>query len=219
MVTSPPVENLPSPATEFETTPVPKPSLGPEAPEAPTRRKTRLFLAALAVLVIVTCAVLARRAGIDANYIKALLAGLGPLAIPAFVLIFIVGQFLSLPGALFLVAGRVIFGPAVGVVLGYGSALTAVSLSFVSARFLLPRTKSGDVAFRPKWKLLARAFDRLEAHPIRTVALLRTIFWLSAPFNYALASSRIKTRDYIIGSALGLLLPVPVIVLASGLFT
>lgn len=197
-------------------------SLAPEALEAsesPAKRKVRLLIAGVVIATIVTCAILARRAGIDANYIKSMLAGLGPFAVPAFVVVFIVGQFLSLPGVLFLVAGRVLFGPAVGLVLGYGSALTAVSLSFASARVLLPRTRSGDVAFRPRWKPLARAFDRLEAQPIRTVALLRTIFWLSAPFNYALASSRIKARDYIIGSALGLLLPVPVIVLASGIFS
>ena len=143
---------------------------------------------------------------------------MGMLAAPAFILLFVIGMFLSLPGAIFLVAARLAFGPVLGLVFGYGGALLAVSLTFISARFVLPRNPTGEVAFRPRWKPLERAFDRMEAYPIRTVALLRTIFWLSAPFNYAVAASRIRTRDYIIGSALGLLVPVPLIVLASGLF-
>lgn len=189
-----------------------------ETPEAPAKRRRRLVLGAVLVVAIVTLAVFARRAGIDASYIKQLLARLGPLAAPAFVALFVAGMFLSLPGAIFLVAARLAFGPALGLCLGYGGALLAVSLTFVSARFVLPRTSQGEVAFRPKWKPLARAFDRLESQPIRTVALLRTVFWLSAPFNYAVAASRIRTRDYVLGSAIGLLVPVPLIVLATGLF-
>ncbi|MFO0666112.1 MAG: VTT domain-containing protein [Polyangiaceae bacterium] len=186
--------------------------------ESPTHKKRRILAALVVVAILVTCAVLARRAGVDSAYIKGLLARMGPLAAPAFVLIFIVGQFLSLPGVIFLAAARFAFGPVGGVLLGYGGALIAVSLSFVSARFFMPQDSTGEVTFRPKWKPLARAFDRLEAHPVRTVALLRTVFWLSAPFNYALATSRIKTRDYILGSAIGLLIPVPAIVLFTGLF-
>lgn len=198
--------------------PVPEADETAEVAEPRAKRRKRLVLAGILVVALVTLAVLARRAGVDANYIKSLLARLGPLAAPAFVAIFVVGMFLSLPGAIFLVAARLAFGPAVGLLLGYGGALLAVSLTFVSARFVLPRNRAGQVAFRPRWKPLARAFDRLESHPIRTVALLRTVFWLSAPFNYAVAASRIRTRDYIIGSALGLLVPVPLIVLATGLF-
>ena len=48
---------------------------------------------------------------------------------------------------------------------------------------------------------------RLETQPIRTIALLRLFLLFSPPLNYALALSRVRFRDYLLGSALGLLPP------------
>ena len=49
---------------------------------------------------------------------------------------------------------------------------------------------------------------RLDERPVTTVIVLRTLLWLAPPLNYALALSSIRFRHYLIGSALGLLLPV-----------
>ena len=43
---------------------------------------------------------------------------------------------------------------------------------------------------------------------IRTVFLLRLFLWLAPALNYALALTHVKYRDYLIGSALGLIVPV-----------
>jgi uncharacterized membrane protein YdjX (TVP38/TMEM64 family) len=48
----------------------------------------------------------------------------------------------------------------------------------------------------------------LDARPIRTVFALRLVLWLAPALNYALALTRARFRDYAIGSALGLILPV-----------
>jgi uncharacterized membrane protein YdjX (TVP38/TMEM64 family) len=40
------------------------------------------------------------------------------------------------------------------------------------------------------------------------VAILRLILWMAPPLNYALAMSAVRFRDYVIGSALGLLIPI-----------
>ena len=45
-----------------------------------------------------------------------------------------------------------------------------------------------------------------------TVAVLRGILLLSPPLNAALALTRLKPRDHLLGSAIGLVLPVGVIV-------
>jgi len=37
---------------------------------------------------------------------------------------------------------------------------------------------------------------------------LRLVFWLAPPVNYALALSKVRLRDFILGSVLGLLVPI-----------
>ncbi len=55
---------------------------------------------------------------------------------------------------------------------------------------------------------LAACSRRLDERPITTVLLLRTVFWLAPPLNYALALSSVRFRHYLIGSAAGLVAPV-----------
>ena len=58
---------------------------------------------------------------------------------------------------------------------------------------------------------MRKILDRLDERPILTVVILRLIFVMSPPVNYALALSSLRFRDYLIGSLIGL--PVPLIVL------
>jgi hypothetical protein len=62
--------------------------------------------------------------------------------------------------------------------------------------------------WRPRWRLLRRTFEKLEAHPVRSIALLRLVLWLAPPLTYALAATRVRLRDHVFGCAIGLLLPV-----------
>ena len=55
-----------------------------------------------------------------------------------------------------------------------------------------------------------------EARPVQTIALLRLVLWLAPPLSYALASSNIRMRDHILGSAIGLIPPVLAVTLLSG---
>jgi uncharacterized membrane protein YdjX (TVP38/TMEM64 family) len=48
----------------------------------------------------------------------------------------------------------------------------------------------------------------LDDHPIRTVFLLRLVFWMSPPLNYGLAMTEIRLRDYLVGSGAGLVAPI-----------
>jgi uncharacterized membrane protein YdjX (TVP38/TMEM64 family) len=111
---------------------------------------------------------------------------------------------------------RVVFGPGLGFALGYGGAVLAVTVSFVVARQIVAAARSTKEPWRPRWRTLRRALGRLEAHPVQTIALLRLVLWLAAPLSYALASSNVRVRDHVVGSAIGLLAPVAAIVLLSG---
>ena len=55
-----------------------------------------------------------------------------------------------------------------------------------------------------------------QERPVRSVALLRLVFWMFPPLNYALALSPVGLRDYVVGSALGLVLPLAVMAALFG---
>ena len=76
--------------------------------------------------------------------------------------------------------------------------------------FYLVRIVGGRALTEIKQPLLKRALGPLEKHPIRTVALLRAVLWFAPAVNYALGLSAIRYRDYIVGSAIGFLVPMSI---------
>jgi uncharacterized membrane protein YdjX (TVP38/TMEM64 family) len=176
----------------------------------------RRIVAGLVVVAMIVAAVVARRSGVDGPMVQRELLALGYLAPPLFLLVMAAGELLHLPGMVFVVVARVVFGPSVGFALGYAGAVFAVTLSFVVARQLVAAARSTDEPWRPRWQFLRRALDRLERRPVQTIALLRMVLWLAPPLSYALASSRIGVRDHLLGSAIGLVAPVAAVVFLSG---
>lgn len=185
---------------------------------SPRNVLARRVAAALFVVAMISAAIVARRSGVDGPMLQRELLALGCLAPPLFLLVFAAGELLHLPGILFVVVARMVFGPGVGFVLGYVGAVFAVSMSFVVARQIVAAARSTTEPWRPRWRLLQRALVRLEARPVLTIALLRLGLWLSHPLSYALASSNVRVRDHVVGSAIGLVAPVLVVVLLSGYF-
>jgi uncharacterized membrane protein YdjX (TVP38/TMEM64 family) len=49
---------------------------------------------------------------------------------------------------------------------------------------------------------------RLDAHPVQSILLSRVVFQTLPALNYALAMSGVKLRHYIVGTLLGLPLPI-----------
>jgi uncharacterized membrane protein YdjX (TVP38/TMEM64 family) len=174
--------------------------------------------AAVVVVLLVAGAVAARRSGLDADSIQARLLSLGIFAAPAFIAAFALGELLHLPGILFVVAARVVFGPTVGLALGYAGAVVALTVSFVVARHLVAAARATRDPWRPKWRPLCATFERLESHPVKSIALLRLVLWLAPPLTYALAATKIRARDHLVGCAVGLVVPVIAANLVGGFF-
>ena len=57
-------------------------------------------------------------------------------------------------------------------------------------------------------RVAVRILRELDARPIMSVALLRALFQTMPALNYALAMSGIKFRAYLIGTLLGLPIPI-----------
>jgi uncharacterized membrane protein YdjX (TVP38/TMEM64 family) len=143
------------------------------------------------------------------------LDSLGPVAPAIFVGAMVAGAFFGLPGMVFVIGGRLAFGPYVGFVVGYVGGVLGTAAPFVMAR-LLRRAVAEPMRPRNKW--VARAFDQVEHHPIRAVVVMRLIVWFNAPLSYALALTEIRLRDYVAGCALALLPVVALAMVATGWF-
>jgi uncharacterized membrane protein YdjX (TVP38/TMEM64 family) len=152
---------------------------------------------------------------VSSGSIKAWLDSLGPLAPAMFVVAFVLGAFIGLPGMMFVIGGRLAFGPETGFVLGYGAGLLACLGPFATARFLRGERA---VTWQPRSHLLRRALASVETHPLRAVLLLRLVLWFNPPLSYALAMTRVPVRTYLAGCAIALAPVVAVAVLATGWF-
>lgn len=178
------------------------------APPEPSadRRKTWMRLGAL-TLAIAASAAVAHYTGATAyltrEHIRELIAGLGPLGALAFVGLFVVGELAHVPGFVFIGAAILAYGRLAGGVLGYVGALAAVAVAFLVVRGI--GGQALGVIRRPLVvKMLAHVDDR----PVLAVAGLRSVLWMTPALTYALALTRVRFRDYMVGSALGLALPI-----------
>jgi len=174
-------------------------------------RRTRLLLV-IGALIVLT--VLARVSGLsswlDQSHIHDLVdrAGAwGPLAFVALFVGAVVGQ---VPGLLFVFVAPALFRLPEAFALCYLASNVAVTLNFELVRKL-----GGQPLARIQNARLQRLFDRLDEHPVRTVALLRTITVMFPPVTSALALTPLRSRDHAIGSALGMLLPIAGILVAT----
>lgn len=120
---------------------------------------------------------------------------------------FTVGQLVQVPGVVFILVARVVWGPTLGFGLAYAGSLIAATLVFV-----LVRAVGGKPLGAITWPPARRILAGLEQRPVLTIAALRAVLMLAPPLNYALALSPVKQRDHLLGSALGLVLPVSAVV-------
>ena len=106
-----------------------------------------------------------------------------------FVLLFSLGNLIQIPGWLFLAAAVLTLGRLWGGVVTYVAAVTSCALTFVTIRSI-----GGDALRSIDNRVAVRILRQLDAHPVRSVALLRVLFQTAPPLNYALALSGIRLR-------------------------
>lgn len=126
----------------------------------------------------------------------------------AFTALFALGNLIQLPGWIFLASAVLALGPLWGGVATFVAAQVSCAVTFVVVRAF-----GADALRELPGPLARRLFARLDAHPVRSVALLRVVFQTVPALNYALALSGLRFRDYQLGTLIGL--PLPLIVYAA----
>ncbi|MFZ6047834.1 VTT domain-containing protein [Pseudomonas sp. CR3202] len=122
-----------------------------------------------------------------------------------FALLFALGNLIQVPGWIFLAAAVLALGRVWGGLATYLAATFSCCCTFVVIRVL------GGSALRELDNRLARRIiAHLDEHPVAVVTLLRVLFQTVPALNYALSLSGVRFRHYLIGTLLGLPLPIAV---------
>jgi phospholipase D1/2 len=134
---------------------------------------------------------------------RTLIDAWGPLGPVVFIAIFVAGFFIPGPEILLVAVGGVLFGAGPGFVYAWAASVIGTATTFLLVR--LVAQSWAQRALRERFPRLRALDNRLERHGVVTVVVLRLLLFLAPPLNWALGASRVRTRDYVLGTAIGVL--------------
>lgn len=120
-----------------------------------------------------------------------------------FIALFSIGNLIQIPGWIFLAAAVLALGKAWGGLATYIAAVMSCALTFGVIKSL------GGAALRQlKNKYTVQILNSLDRRPVMGVCVLRLLMQTAPALNYALAMSGIKFSHYLIGTVVGLPIPI-----------
>lgn len=141
---------------------------------------------------------------VDQEYVRTMVTSYGVYAPLAFILIYILATVFFLPGTIFTVLAGVLFGAGKGTAYVVVGATIGATIAFFISRFF--GKSFVDNLLKGKFKKLEQYDEKLEKNGFSTTLFLRLIPLF--PFNglnFALGLTRAKARDYVLGTALGII--------------
>ena len=174
-------------------------------PSARTSAGVSLIRRATLVVLAVAVAIAAWRLPL-ASWITSLAdaaRGTGALGVALFFLAYVGSTVALLPGSLLTLAAGFAYGPVWGLAVASPASVAGATCAFVVGRTLGRDWAARRIGSLPRIRAIDAAVER---EGIKLVVLLR----LSPLFpfnvlNYALSLTRVRLRDYVLGSAVGML--------------
>ncbi len=166
--------------------------------------RTALIKAVFLVLFIVAALVTVRSTGVreflTVEHLGARLAAAGFWAPLAFILVYAAGVCLFVPGTLLTALGAAIFGPYRGFVYVWVAAMLGAAGAFLIGRYLGREFAASLIGDR-----LRKYDDVIERNGFATVLYLRLVYFPFTPMNFGMGLTKVRFRDYLWGTALGIL--------------
>jgi uncharacterized membrane protein YdjX (TVP38/TMEM64 family) len=120
-----------------------------------------------------------------------------------FVLLFCLGNLIQIPGLVFLAAAVLALGRLWGGLATYIAAIASCMFTYFTIRFI-----GGSALRELKNPYAIKILGQLDKHPVKSIALLRTLFQTAPALNYVLSLSGVRFYQYLLGTLLGLPLPI-----------
>lgn len=124
-----------------------------------------------------------------------------------FIVLFALANLAHFPGVLLLTSAVLTLGTTGGALLTYVAAVISCAVTYFVIRAI-----GADALRHINNRHAALLLHQLHTHPVRSVALLRVIMQTLPTLNCALALSGVHFRHYMIGTIVGL--PVPIVLYA-----
>jgi phospholipase D1/2 len=140
---------------------------------------------------------------LDVESMRRLVDAWDPLGPLVFMSVMITGFFIPGPEILLVAVGGALFGPVWGFAYSWIAAVLGTTATFLLVRYTAQAWAQRALAER--FARLRALDDRLERHGLVTVCGLRLVLFLAPPLNWALGASRVGVRDYLLGTAIGIL--------------
>jgi len=173
----------------------------------PTRNVNPWLRVAFVVVMVATLWIVVTVTGLDEllheEQLREVVVRFGAWGAVIFFAAFVLGQFMHLPGVLFIAAATFAWGPLAG---GFMSLLGATLA--VSANFYVVRRVGGGALADMRRPMLIRVLSSLHRRPRATMFAARAIFNTSAVLTTMCALSGVRLRDHAIASAVGMMVPI-----------
>ena len=130
--------------------------------------------------------------------------GRGAVGMMVYGITYIVGTVLLVPGTLLTVGSGFLYGTIIGTLIVSPASVLGATIAFVLGRSFARNWVAKKVAKYPKFEIIDRAIAK---NDFKIVLLMRLnpVFLPFAVLNYALGLSRVRLRDYILASWIGML--------------
>ena len=143
------------------------------------------------------------RSQISLAHVRELLLAHPRAGLAIYVLLFALGNMVQIPGSVFITAAILALGPLWGGLYTYVAANVSAVATFLSIRLI-----GGNALQSIQRPLLQRILARLATHPVQSIIVARLCFQTLPALNYALAMSGIKLRHLVLGTLIGMPLPI-----------
>jgi len=160
----------------------------------------KLLLVAAAIIVLI---VAGRRLGGELSSALGAISALGPAAPIAFIAIYILACVLFIPGSILTIGAGVIFGVVWGSIYVSIASTAGATAAFLIGRYFAREMVARRIAGNPRFRAIDDAVAR-EGWKIVILTRLSPVF----PFNllnYAYGLTRVRLRDYVVASWLGMI--------------
>ena len=127
-----------------------------------------------------------------------------------FLLLFLLGTLMNVPGAVFLVFSMITYGYLTGIILSFICLQVFAMINFYFARYIGGKGLSGIQNER-----ILKVLDKVDEQPIKTICWLRVFMLLSPVVNYTMALTKIRPSVFFIANLIGMLAPFSLIVLLT----